>query len=157
MGTRRGKRGKWFEKVITNVNTMYKRRNIAIIDKIATPINYNTRTGKAFYEGKSTVDFIGCKASGQMVAFDTKEVEGKSFPFKNAGDHQIRYLLDTHNMNCDSFLLIFFKYNQTCYKLRIEDYIRYKNNTDRKSIPYDWFVDNAELVVSNEGLAFDYL
>lgn len=157
MGTRRGKRGKWLEKVIEGVNRAYKLRGIAIVDKIATPINYNTRTGKAFYESKSTVDFIGCKSNGQMVAFDTKEIELKRFPFDKVSEHQIRYLLDVKKMNCEAFLLIFFKFNQTCFKVDIEDFTYCQHTIGRKSIPYEWFEENAEEIKSSQGVVFDYL
>lgn len=157
MGTRRGKRGKWLEKVIEGVNRTYKLKGVAIVDKIATPINYNTRTGKAFYEAKSTVDFIGCKSNGQMVAFDAKEIELQRFPFDKVSEHQIRYLLDVKKMNCEAFLLIFFKFNQTCFKIDIEDFTYCQHTIGRKSIPYEWFEENAEEIKSSQGVVFDYL
>lgn len=157
MGTRRGKRGKWFETALENVNKMYKYKKIAIIDKIATPINFNTRTGKAFYEAKSTVDFIGCKSNGRMVSFDAKETELQRFPFDRVSQHQVDYLIDTKQMNCESFLLIYFKFNQTCFKIYIDDYIRCKRDIGRKSIPYEWFTENTIEIKSGNGVAFDYL
>lgn len=150
-------RGKWFEKAIEQTNTVYKRKGLAIVDKIATPINYNPRTKKAFYESKSTVDFIGCDSTGQMIAFDAKEVSGKSLPFANIQQHQIDYLLNVNKLGARAFFLIFFKFDNSCYRLDINDYLIYKQTSDRKSIPFEWITNNAKEIVSKNGAMFDYL
>lgn len=150
-------RGKWFEKAIETVNTVYKIKKIAIVNKIPTPININTRGKKAFYEEKSTVDFMGIMRNGKHIAFDTKEVSLTRFPFKNVSDHQEEYLTDTHKMGGTAFLLVYFKTKHECYLLHITEYIKYKAMTDRKSIPYEWFKEHAIQVTSSNGVAFDYM
>lgn len=66
-------RGKWLESVITHVNQIYEMNNKAIIRKVPTDINYNTRTGKAFFKAKGMVDFVGI-SNGKMIALDRKSV-----------------------------------------------------------------------------------
>lgn len=157
MKTSQANRGKWFEKVIEIANTVYKIKKIAIVNKIPTPINMNKKGKKAFYEEKSTVDFIGIMRNGKHIAFDTKEVSLTRFPFKNISDHQEEYLTDTHKMGGAAFILVYFKTKQECYLLNITDYIDYKTTTDMKSIPYSWFKDHAIQVTSSNGVAFDYM
>ncbi|MCJ1783105.1 Holliday junction resolvase RecU [Mammaliicoccus sciuri] len=157
MNRRQANRGMWFETVIGNINRVYKHKEIAIIDKVATPISYNTRTGKARYQEKSTVDFVGCNNKGKYIAFDTKEVKIKNLPLKNVSDHQVKYLTDTKRMGAEAFLLVLFRFNDTCFKLDIDQFNDFKKQHERKSIPYEWFNENAELVRSGNGVIFDYL
>ncbi|WP_081289174.1 Holliday junction resolvase RecU [Mammaliicoccus sciuri] len=157
MNRKQANQGMWFETVLGNINRVYKQKNIAIIDKVATPISYNTRTGKARYQEKSTVDFVGCNHKGKYIAFDTKEVKIKNLPLKNVSDHQVKYLTDTKRMGAEAFLLVLFRYNDTCFKLDIDQFNDFKKQHERKSIPYEWFKRNAELVRSGNGVIFDYL
>lgn len=150
-------RGKWFEKAIEQSNNVYKRKNIAIVDKIATPINYNPKTKKAFYENKSTVDFIGCDFNGKMIAFDAKEVSSKSLPFTNIKRHQIDYLSSVNKLGADAFFLVFFKYENLCFKLDINDFLIFQQTENRKSIPLEWLEKNTRKVYSKNGCMFDYL
>ncbi|GAB3065337.1 Holliday junction resolvase RecU [Salinicoccus sesuvii] len=151
-------RGKFLESVIERSNITYKTKGIALIEKVATPINYNTRTNKAFHEKKSTVDFIGCMANGgPFIAFDAKETKGKSFPFANVTDHQIEYMEYTNRMGHVAFLLLYFTDLRECYRLTIDQYVTYKQAADRKSIPHQWIKDNAVLIESGYGLPLDYL
>lgn len=150
-------RGKWFEKAIEQSNTVYKHKGIAIVDKVPTPVNFNPRTNKAFYEGKSTVDFVGCDNTGRMIAFDAKEVKEKSLPYANIKQHQIDYLLQTHKLGARSFFLVFFRFNNTCYRMNISDFMIHKHTSKRKSIPYAWIEENCVQIVSKNGAMFDYL
>lgn len=150
-------RGKWFEKAIEQSNNIYKQKNIALVDKIATPVNFNPRTKQAFYSGKSTVDFIGCDNTGRMIAFDAKEVKDKNLPYNNIKQHQIDYLLKAHKLGAHAFFLVFFRFNDTCFKMNISDFMIHKHTTERKSIPYDWIEKNCTKIISRNGLMFDYL
>lgn len=155
--TKYANRGMWFEKAIEQTNKVYKQKDIAQIDKIATPIRYNPRTKQANYSGKSTVDFIGCNNKGQLVAFDAKQTKTKSLPYDNISKHQTDYLRKAKRFGADAFFLVFFAEYNECYKIDINDYLVYKENNARKSIPYDYFVKNAQKIESQNGVAFDYL
>lgn len=152
-----GNRGKFLETMVNNTNKLYKLKRIAVVDKIATPINYNTRTNKAFYEGKSTVDFIGCLKGGRMIAFDAKQTKQKSLPFKNVGEHQEEYLRRVSGLGGIAFLLVYFETENVYYRLDIGDYVAFKNSTDRKSIPLAWFKDNCFELKSVNGYPIHYL
>lgn len=150
-------RGKWFETIIDKANRQYEDRNIALIHKIPTPMSYNNRTKQARYTSKSTVDFVGCYLDGTTIAFDTKEVKGKIFPLANVKPHQEKYLKQIHRLNGIAFLLIHFKDLNKCYRLDILQYLKFQRENERKSIPINWFEENARLITSNNGLYFDYL
>lgn len=157
MKTSQANRGKWFETAIGSTNAAYKRKGVALVNKIPTPISYNTRTKKAFYEAKSTVDFVGIIKGGKHIAFDTKEVDIMRLPFDNVSSHQEEYMTNTQKMGGTAFLLVYFKKKNECYMLDINRYTNYKRASNRKSIPYDWFKDNAVLIRSANGVVFDYM
>lgn len=155
--TRYGNRGMWFENAIESTNKVYKAKNKAQIDKIATPISYNPKTRKGYYKDKSTVDFVGCNNKGQLVAFDAKQTAQKSLSYSNVTDHQVNYLRRVKRLGADAFFLVYFKEFGECWKLDIDDYLTFKMNNTRKSIPYKYFTEKAKHVVSQNGAIFDYL
>ena len=69
---RYGNRGMWLENAIIHTNKQYRVKQLARIDKVPTDISYNTRTNKAYYKSKGTVDFTGLDKDGRFIAFDTK-------------------------------------------------------------------------------------
>lgn len=148
-------RGKWLESVITHVNQVYEYNNKAVIRKVPTDVNFNTRTGKAFFRSKGMVDFVGISNS-QMIAFDAKNTKGKSIPFSNIQPHQVDYLQKIKLHGGAAFLLIYFERYQEMYLLDIDEYVGLEETLDRKSIPYSYF-DGIEPVQSKNGVAFDYL
>ncbi|ASN69285.1 MAG: Holliday junction resolvase RecU [Staphylococcus epidermidis] len=150
-------RGKFLETVINNTNKIYKMKGVAVIDKIATPINYNKKGKSAFYEAKSTVDFVGCLNEGRMIAFDTKQTKQKSLRFANIGRHQEEYLRNISKLGGIAFFLIYFEAVNKYYRISINDYMYFKNNTGRKSIPIKFFEDNITEVRSKEGYPVHYL
>ena len=68
-------KGALFEQEIKYANESYKRRGIALIQKISTPWKV-VRSGKkivsAFPEEKSTLDFRGTVKGGLSISFDCK-------------------------------------------------------------------------------------
>ena len=80
----RGLRGNSFEELINHTNEIYKKNNLALIQKIPTPIkpielnNKNHTISLAYFEKKSTVDYIGV-AQGIPICFDAKETAKKKF------------------------------------------------------------------------------
>lgn len=150
-------RGMFLENMVTQSNVTYKIRNIALITKIATPIQYNKRTGKAFFKEKSTVDFTGVINNGPFIAFDAKQIKGKSFPFAKIEPHQIEYMQTIQEMGHVGFVLIYFSDLDECYRVDIDRFTEYKETNDRKSIPVKWCQENATRIKSGYGLPFDYL
>lgn len=83
----RGLRGSTLEDMINYTNEQYQNKNLALIQKIPTPIkpiNIDKQTRHitlAYFDQKSTVDYIGA-VQGIPVCFDAKECVTKPFPFR---------------------------------------------------------------------------
>ena len=104
---RYGNRGMWLENAIIHTNKQYRAKQLARIDKVPTDISYNTRTNKAYYKSKGTVDFTGLDKDGRFIAFDTKNTNGTSLPLSNIKQHQVDYLQEIKAMNGSAFFLIY--------------------------------------------------
>lgn len=157
---KQGFRGRWLENRIAQTNNMYRHRNIALVTKVPTPTAVTRKGGQlvgAKYTEKSIVDFVGIYHTGQFIAFDTKECQQTSFPFKNVKKHQEDYLNDVKRLNGIAFILIFFRNFNELYLIHIDEYMKLKESLGRKSIPYQWFRDNKEIIKTQNGYYFDYL
>ncbi|MCI2896241.1 Holliday junction resolvase RecU [Staphylococcus hominis] len=153
---RYGNRGMWLENAIIHTNKQYRAKQLARIDKVPTDISYNTRTNKAYYKSKGTVDFKGLDKEGRFIAFDTKNTNGTSLPLSNIKQHQVDYLQEIKAMNGSAFFLIYFSKYKELYRLDIATYLSAIKVLDRKSIPYSFF-DEFEPIRSKNGILFDYL
>ncbi len=149
----RGLRGSDLEELIELTLQYYKTEGLACIDKIATPIktveiNSSGVITKAFFEKKSTVDFIGI-IQGIGVAFDAKQTNLKSFPLSNIHPHQIKYMNLFTKQGGLAFFIIYFKQYDTFHLLPYEDinnlYENVQNQNSRKSIPYESFDSNLQI------------
>lgn len=157
----RGLRGNSFEELINRTNEIYKKNNLALVQKIPTPIkpiqldNKNHTISLAYFEKKSTVDYIGI-AQGIPICFDAKETSRKSLPIQNIHEHQIEFMDKFEQQKGISFLLVHFLFNDTYF------YLPFKNLKDawenskhsRKSIPYKKF--NYHVFLS-DGYILNYL
>lgn len=163
MKTSYANRGMAFEQLIEITNSQYINKNRAVIQKVPTPwqvIRRGKKIVSAFPEEKSTVDFIGI-ANGRAIAFDAKSTrEITRFPLSNIEDHQVRFLKQWHQNGGISFILVEFAKKKEVYLLSIGQLIKWlesANNGGRKSIPYEWFMLNCDLVKSKNGIILDYL
>ena len=74
----RGLRGSTLEDMINNTNEYYRQKNLALVQKIPTPITPikidkdSSQITLAYFEKDSTVDYIGV-VQGVPVCFDAKE------------------------------------------------------------------------------------
>lgn len=159
-----GKRGKALENLIDYTNDIYARKGLARIDKVPTPWNvrYNPRKriNVAFPEKKGTVDYVGV-SKGKSIAFDAKSTKIKtSFPLKNIHEHQVKYLQDHQEQGGISFIIVEFESLQELYLLTFNQLYSWWVDSfrgGRKSIPYQYFKDNCNLIKSGSGVAADYL
>lgn len=154
--TRYKNRGAFLEKVIEKSNNQYLERDLALIDKIPTPMSGNTRKNTFRYTKKSTVDFTGV-SQGQFVSFDAKQCNAPRFNFDRLQEHQESYLKNAHKQKGLAFILILFTKENELYKLTISEYEYLKENMDRKSIPLNWFRENKTQIKSKNGIYYDYL
>lgn len=160
-----GKRGQTLERMIEYSNQTYKNRGMALIDKVPTPwnVHYNRRTGRvmnAFPEKKGTVDFIGI-SHGRSIAFEAKNTKVRTrFPLDNVAEHQVVYLEKHQEQGGISFVIVNFEKHNEAYFLKADDLIEWWHNQfngGRKSIPYEWFKLNCDLIKSRNGIMLDYL
>jgi len=160
----RGLRGSAFEELIDMTNQLYAQRGIAVIQKIPTPItpievdNKARTITSAYFEKKSTVDFIGV-AQGLAICFDAKETSQLNLPLRNIHPHQIEFMQSFASQQGVSFLLVHFQQKGEIYLLPSEVLAKYHSKAaegGRKSIPYKDF-DPMYLVPNKNGFPVHYL
>ena len=132
MGTwnSRGLRGSVLEDMINISNEKYLQNNLALIQKIPTPIkpiNIDKTTRHitlAYFDQKSTVDYIGA-VQGIPVCFDAKECSAQTFPLANIHPHQVKFMEDFEKQNGVAFFLIFFSQLNLFYYLPFRELLIY--------------------------------
>ena len=160
----RGLRGSAFEELVELTNRLYIQKGAAVIQKVPTPItpievdNKARSITRAYFEKKSTVDFIGV-AGGLAVCFDAKETKLLNLPLKNIHPHQVEFMEKFAAQGGASFLLVSFKAKGEVFVLPIGELSKWHRlaaKGGRKSIPYGEF-DRSLLVESHSGFPLDYL
>lgn len=147
MGTwnSRGLRGSTLEDMINMTNTNYREKNLALIQKIPTPITpvkidqESRHITLAYFDKQSTVDYIGT-VQGIPICFDAKECAVKTFPMMNIHEHQIKFMEDFEKQGGISFIILFFSSLNETYYIPFQDIKRFYErsiNGGRKSFTYD--------------------
>ena len=144
MGTwnSRGLRGSTLEEFINRTNEKYLEQNLALIQKIPTPIT-PVRIDKehrhitlAYFEQRSTVDYIGA-VQGIPVCFDAKECNVDTFPLQNLHEHQVKFMENFEKQGGISFLIIYYSARNELYYMRFAEILKFWNRAQeggRKSI-----------------------
>ncbi len=160
----RGLRGSTLEQLINSTNIQYQSKGLCVVQKIPTPItplkiDNKTRTiTSAYFEQKSTVDFIGV-VQGIPICFDAKETNNKSLPLKNIHQHQIEFMEEFEKQKGVAFILVYFKSIDTMYYIpfrTLKKYVVESENGARKSIPYKE-LDEKYIIKNSEGFLVHYL
>ncbi len=128
MGTwnTRGLRGSAFESIINSTNEYYRKKGLALVQKIPTPITplkFNSEKKlitEAYFEKDSTVDYIGV-VQEIAVCFDAKECKTDTFSMQNIHEHQYRFMEDFENQGGVAFLLILFTERNDMYYMRFRE------------------------------------
>lgn len=166
MGTwsSRGLRGSTLEDMINMTNENYRQKNLALIQKIPTPItpvriDQSTRhITLAYFEKQSTVDYIG-SVQGIPICFDAKECAVKTFPMMNIHEHQVTFMEDFEKQGGISFILLFFSNLNETYYIPFKDIKFFYDRSiqgGRKSFTYDE-IDKSYLIKSAPGAMIHYL
>ena len=166
----RGLRGSTFENLINETNSYYRDHNLALVQKIPTPItplefhSEKKMITKAFFEKDSTVDYIGV-VQGVPVCFDAKECSTDTFSMQNIHEHQYRFMADFEKQGGVAFLLIMFTERNDYYYLRFSELKTYVDRMAQghpKNFKYleledDYFLKpaNGVFVPYLDGLARD--
>ena len=141
----RGLRGSTLEDFINLANEKYQQSNLALIQKIPTPIKpikidkHTRHITLAYFDMKSTVDYIGV-VQGIPVCFDAKETAVDIFPLQNIHEHQVNFMSDFEKQQGISFIILYFSSRDEFYYVPFCDIISFWNrgkNGGRKSFTYD--------------------
>lgn len=159
----RGLRGASLEELINTTNEKYREKKLALVQKIPTPIkpvkiDKDTRQiTLAFFEQKSTVDYIGI-AQGYAIAFDAKECAKETFPLANIHPHQVQFMKEFEEQNGISFLIIYFSQKDVYYYLRYFEMQMFFDRVKEGS-PKQFRFDelNPEYIIERKGFYLCYL
>lgn len=128
----RGLRGSTLEDLVNRTNEQYAEKNLALIQKIPTPITpvrmdkENRHITLAYFEQRSTVDYIGA-VQGIPVCFDAKECSVDTFPLSNIHPHQVEFMNAFEQQGGIAFFLIFFSHADLFYYLPLRDLMKFWN------------------------------
>ena len=148
-----GNRGMSLESDLNITNEQYLLENIAVIHKKPTPITINQVDFKsrmdatikeAHFKIPSTTDYNGVY-KGKYIDFEAKETKLESFPLSNIHKHQIVHLQKIVEHGGIGFLL---------EENKLTDFL---NNSNRKSIPVNYFEENGYLIDMKWNPRIDYL
>mgnify|MGYP000787071742 CR=1 FL=1 len=141
MAESRGLRGSVLEEMINMTNTVYRDNNLALIQKIPTPITPITIDKEsrhitlAYFDRKSTVDYIGT-VQGIPVCFDAKECRTDTFSLQNIHEHQVEFMRQYEEQGGISFLLIYFTSRHVCYYMSFQEMMKYWNRAKEGGVKH---------------------
>ncbi len=166
----RGLRGSAFESIINSTNEYYRSRNLALVQKIPTPItplkfdSERKLITEAYFEKDSTVDYIGV-VQEIPICFDAKECKTDTFSLQNIHEHQFKFMEDFERQGGVAFLLILFTERNDMYYMRFSElktYVERVKEGHAKNFKYielddDYFLrsDGPAMVHYLEGLNRD--
>lgn len=159
-------RGMTLEAELNLTNEYYREINKAYIYKKPTPIkitkvDYPSRDKavikEAFFTIPSTTDYNGIY-NGKYIDFEAKETQSKTaFALTNIHNHQIKHIENIYNQSGIAFLIVRFTTLNETYLLPAKELLDFLNTTSRKSIPIDFFKNNAYIIKDGYRPRIDYL
>ena len=108
--------------LINRTNEKYLESNLALIQKIPTPITpikidkEHRHITLAYFDQKSTVDYIGV-VQGIPVCFDAKECAQDTFALQNIHRHQVAFMDRFEKQKGIAFFLIYYSHREQFYYL----------------------------------------
>ncbi len=156
-------KGDTLEYDLNLANHYYIQNDIAHIYKKPTPIkivdidNKESIITKAFFQTPSTTDYNGIY-KGKYIDFEAKETSSNtSFALRNVHQHQIDHLIKVKEHGGIAFLIILFVNIDKTFLLPIDVFTSFIDNSNRKSIPLEYFEKNAFLINYNFHPRIDYI
>lgn len=160
----RGLRGSTLEDLINRTIEKYQEKNLALIQKIPTPITpikidkEHRHITLAYFDQKSTVDYIGV-VQGIPVCFDAKECASDTFALQNIHEHQFRFMEQFEKQEGIAFFLIYYTGRECFYYLPFE-MLRYfwdrAHTGGRKSFRFEE-LNPAYLLPQKQGILVPFL
>lgn len=160
----RGLRGSQLEDMLNYTNEQYRAKNLALIQKIPTPIKpiriekESRHITLAYFDQKSTVDYIGV-VQGVPICFDAKETAVMSCPLQNIHEHQVKFMQEFEAQDGIAFIILYFSRLQEAYYVPFRDiYAFWQRGADggKKSFSYDE-LDKTYRVRIEGGACLHYL
>ncbi len=160
----RGLRGSALEELINITIDKYKDNNLALIQKIPTPIkpvkidSATRHITLAYFDMKSTVDYIGV-VQGIPVCFDAKECNVDTFSLQNIHEHQVEFMENFEKQNGIAFIILSYTARNEIYYIPFKDiYFFYNRARDggRKSFRFDE-IDKKYLINQDKGVPVHFL
>ena len=160
----RGLRGSVLEELINRSNDKYREKNLALIQKIPTPITpikmdkEHNLIALAYFDKKSTVDYIGI-VQGIPVCFGAKECTTDTFPLQNIHEHQMEFMKQFEKQGGISFFIILFSCRDEKIYVPYRHVLKFWNRMKdggRKSFRYEE-LDQTYIIRSHSGVMLHYL
>ena len=160
----RGLRGSTLEDMVNRTNEKYASGNLAIIQKVPTPITpikidkEKRHITLAYFEQKSTVDYIGA-VQGIPICFDAKECATDTFSLQNIHEHQVNFMEMYEKQGGVAFILIYYTHKNLFYYLPFRDlYVFWKRAKDggRKSFRFEELKEKY-ILPKKSGILVPYL
>lgn len=161
-----GNRGMSLEEDLNITNKYYLENDIAVIYKKPTPItinhvDYPNRKDAVITNAKfkipSTTDYNGIY-KGKYIDFEAKETASlTSFPLANIHPHQIEHLRKIIKHGGIGFIIVKFSRHDKIFLLKADKLFSFIDCNERKSIPLQYFVENADEIKIGLRPRLDYL
>lgn len=136
--------GAKFENRLTKQFEKYRKEGKAYIFKIPNEfvvLRKGAKIVSAFPKKQSPcLDYIGILPNGKAIVFEAKTTANKtSFPLSNIKDYQYDLIDEIQNYANNVFFIIEFRELNEIYLVSGEEVEKFKENNERKSIPYKEF------------------
>lgn len=136
---------------------IYKKPTPIKIVKVDYPSRDKTVIKEAYFTIPSTTDYNGIY-NGKYIDFEAKETQSKTaFALTNIHPHQIEHLKNIYRHGGIAFLIVRFTSLNETYLLMVDKFLTYLERTERKSIPINFFREQAYLIKDGYKPRVDYL
>ncbi len=160
------RRGMSLEDDLNDTNAYYLNADVAAVYKKPTPVritkvDYKSRnTAKiteAFFQQPSTTDYNGVYKS-LYIDFEAKETHSKSsLVLSMIHPHQLKHMERVIRYGGVAFMIVRFSAYDETYFVFSDKVLNYIANTDKRSIPHSWFVENGIIIPYKFAIKVDYL
>lgn len=160
----RGLRGSALEEIINFTNESYRKKGLALFQKIPTPItpvevdNKRRTITLAYFDQNSTVDYMGV-VQGIPVCFDAKECSASTFPLQNIHAHQIRFMEEFEAQGGIAFIVLYYTGMDEIYYVPFHTIKHFWDRMEaggRKSFTYDE-IDHSWRIRAHRDMLVHYL
>jgi recombination protein U len=161
----RGLRGSALEELVNRTNEVYAQHDLALIQKIPTPITpinidkQSRHITLAYFDQKSTVDYIGV-VQGIPVCFDAKECHTDTFPLQNIHSHQVAFMQQFEGQGGMAFFLIHYTKRDLFYYMTLRQLLVFWERMEsggRKSFRFEELEESYFFEFGKGGIFVPYL